>query len=172
MYKPVQVCQQLGQDSRRVPAAHSAQCAKPQGRGGPPSPEGCCAGQHRQMLCGTAQTKTRGQQLQRRALRQRQHCTQGTSEHGRLLGEGQEAPTPKPTGARRAPFCCEVPISGNERYLGVPQAAKTGTGTKAGREDTMDACAPRPSKLPRTSAAPAGEGTWSQTRVSLPSPHR
>lgn len=62
-----------GSDSRRAPAAHlSAVC---------PAPKPCSAPVPGGMLCGTAQTKTWGQQLQRRALRQRQHCTQGTTEY-------------------------------------------------------------------------------------------
>lgn len=72
-----------------------AQIQEPGGH--PFSPEGCYAGQH--------QTKTRGQQLQRRALRQRQPFTLESSKHGRLAGEGQEAEDsdPNATGARRAP---------------------------------------------------------------------
>lgn len=103
------------------------------------------------MLRRTAPDKDLGQQLQRRALRQRQHFMQETSKYGRLAGEGQEATglNPKPHRSLRSPFCFglrEVPLRGNRHSISVPHAAEPSRRTKDTPEETMDeACAPCPS---------------------------
>lgn len=145
-----------GSSSRCDPVPHLCpvrQVPKPGVTSSPPRDGGSYAGQ--------CQTKTWGQQLQRRALRQQQHFTQETSKYGRIVGEGQEAEgsNPKPHWSLRSPFefgVWEVPLGGNGHDVSVPHAAEPSIGTKDVQGGhTMDARAPCPSKLPRPSVAPA-----------------